>query len=200
MPNTAYSPAADRNKSPILATLQTFLSPRGNALEVASGTGQHVAWFAAGLPGWTWQPTDARPTALESTAAYIGQAALTNVHPPLLLDVMAPHWLPADQRFDLIFCANMLHVAPWPACGALMAGSARHLATGGVLVTYGPHLEADVPTSEGNRSFDASLRAENPDWGIRQLADVQAVAAQAGLYLRQRCALPPHNLLLVWSA
>lgn len=200
MPPTAFSPAADRNKAPILATLQTVLPTQGNALEVASGTGQHVAWFAAGLPGWAWQPTDTRPEALPSIAAYAAHHQLANVRPPLLLNVMAPQWLPADQRFDLVYCANMLHVAPWAACAALMAGSAQHLAPGGRLITYGPYLEDGVPTSPGNLTFDASLRAENPDWGIRRREDVEAVAAQAGLRLQQRHAMPANNLLLVWAA
>ena len=200
MPPSAFSPAADRNKAHILTTLQAVLPLQGSALEVASGTGQHVVWFAAGLPGWTWQPTDARPDALASIADYTGQSQLANVRPPLLLDVMAPQWLPAKQRFDLVYCANMLHIAPWPVCAALMAGSARHLAPDGVLVTYGPYLEDGVPTSPGNLAFNASLRADNPDWGIRRREDVEAVAAHAGLHLRQRHAMPANNLLLVWSA
>lgn len=196
----AFSPAADRNKEPILATLQTVLPAQGHALEIASGTGQHAVWFAAGLPGWNWQPTDARPEALGSIAAYTADSSLTRVCPPLLLDVMATQWLPAHQRFDLIYCANMLHVAPWPACAALMAGSARHLAPGGVLVTYGPYLEQGVDTSPGNLSFDASLRAENPAWGLRQRENVEAEAAQARMRLVQRHAMPANNLLLVWAA
>ena len=200
MSGTAFSPAADRNKAHILGTLQTVLPERGHALEVASGTGQHVAWFAAGLPGWTWQPTDARPEALESIAAYAAQSQLANVRPPLLLDVMAPNWLPEDQRFDLIYCANMLHIAPWAVCAGLMTGSARHLAASGVLVTYGPYLEDGVPTSPGNLAFDASLRAENPQWGLRRREDVEAVAAGLGLRLAQRHAMPANNLLLVWAA
>jgi SAM-dependent methyltransferase len=199
MTPTPFSPAADRNKEPILATLQAVLPAQGHALELASGTGQHAVWFAAGLPGWIWQPTDARPEALGSIAAYTAASGLTRVRPPLQLDVMAAQWLPTHQRFDLIYCANMLHVAPWPACAALMAGSARHLAPGGVLVTYGPYLEQGVDTSPGNLSFDASLRADNPAWGLRQREDVEAEAGQAGLRLVQRHAMPANNLLLVWG-
>lgn len=194
----AFSPAAERNKAAILSALHALLPPEGAALEIASGTGQHVAWFAAGLPGWTWQPSDARRDALHSIAAHTAQAHLTNIRPPVLLDAMAADWLPVDCRFDLIYCANMVHVAPWPACAALMAGSARHLRGGGRLVTYGPYLEADVPTSSGNLAFDAALRQENPEWGIRRREDVEAVAAQAGLQLSQRVEMPANNLLLVW--
>ncbi|UUZ68751.1 class I SAM-dependent methyltransferase [Polaromonas sp. P2-4] len=199
MPHPDFSPAADRNKQPILEVLRRLLPERGNALEIASGTGQHVAWFAAGLPQWTWQPSDAQPGALNSIAAWVSGQGLANVRPPLLLDVMAPDWLPGSAQFDLIYCANMLHIAPWETCAALMHGSARHLAPGGVLVTYGPYLEGGVPTSAGNLAFDQSLRAQNPAWGIRLREDVEQVAAAAGLRLAARHAMPANNLLLVWG-
>ncbi|MEO7886638.1 MAG: DUF938 domain-containing protein [Polaromonas sp.] len=194
-----FSPAADRNKQVILDVLRKVLPESGKALEIASGTGQHVAWFAAGLPQWTWQPTDAMPTALDSIAAWVAEQGLRNVRPALVLDVMAPQWLPADAQFDLIYCANMLHISPWATCAALMQGSARHLADNGVLVTYGPYLEDGVATSEGNLSFDQSLRGQNPAWGIRRREDVEQEAARASLRLRARYAMPTNNLLLVWS-
>jgi SAM-dependent methyltransferase len=194
-----FSPAADRNKQPILDVLRQVLPGRGSALEIASGNGQHVAWFASGLPHWTWQPTDAQPRALNTIAACVAQQGLSNVRAPLLLDVMAPRWLPDDAQFDLIYCANMLHIAPWATCAALMRGSARHLAPGGLLITYGPYLEDGVPTSEGNLSFDQSLRTQNPDWGIRRREDVEQEAARAGLRLSARHAMPANNLLLVWT-
>jgi len=128
----------------------------------------------------------------------VSEQALANVCPPVLLDVMAPDWLPGSAQFDLIYCANMLHIAPWETCAALMHGSARHLAPGGVLVTYGPYLEGGVPTSAGNLAFDQSLRAQNPAWGIRLREDVEQVAAAAGLRLAARHAMPANNLLLVW--
>jgi SAM-dependent methyltransferase len=193
-----FSPAADRNKQPILDALCRVLPERGSALEIASGTGQHVAWFASGLPDWTWQPTDAQPGALNSIAQRVAQLGL-NVQAPLPLDVMAAQWLPDDARFDAIFCANMLHIAPWATCAALMRGSARHLAPGGVLITYGPYLEDGVPTSAGNQAFDQSLQEQNPDWGIRCREDVEREAARAGLRLYARHALPANNLLLVWA-
>ena len=194
-----YSPAADRNKRPILDVLCQLLPASGNALEIASGTGQHVAWFAAGLPRWTWQPTDAQPAALPSIAAWAQQQGLGNVRPPVLLDVMSPAWLAEPATFDLILCANMLHIAPWPTCAALMRGSALHLAAGGFLVTYGPYFEDGVATSPGNLQFDESLREQNLDWGIRRREDVEREADRAGLRLAQRHALPANNLLLVWS-
>ena len=199
MPSSSFSPAADRNKQPILEVLCRVLPERGSALEIASGTGQHVAWFAAGLPHWTWQPTDAQPGALDTIAGRIAQQGLANVLQPVLLDVMAPHWLPEDASFDLVFCANMLHIAPWETCAALMHGSARHLAPGGALITYGPYLEDGVATSAGNLAFDASLREENAAWGIRRREDVELQADQVGLRLSARHAMPANNLLLVWQ-
>ncbi|AEG93811.1 DUF938 domain-containing protein [Ramlibacter tataouinensis] len=199
MTGLPHSAAADRNKQPILDALLQVLPARGTALEIASGTGQHAAWFAAALPGWSWQPTDADPDMLPVIAGWTAQAGVGNVHPPLLLDVMAPQWPPLAQRFDAIYCANLLHIAPWPTCAALMQGCARHLAPHGVLVTYGPYLEDDVVTAPGNLAFDESLRARDPAWGIRRLEDVRREAQRAGLDLRQRHALPANNLLLVFG-
>lgn len=200
-----HSAAAERNRQPILDVLRQILPARGTALEIASGTGQHVAWFATHLPLWTWQPTDAFPEALPEIAARIAQERLSNVRPPVVLDVMTTPWIATDdsnspaQIFDAIYCANMLHIAPWPTCAALMQGAARYLAPGGVLVTYGPYLEVNVPTSPGNIAFDQDLRSRNPAWGIRHLNDVTSTAAQAGLSLIQRQAMPANNLLLVWG-
>ncbi|MGV8804478.1 MAG: DUF938 domain-containing protein [Polaromonas sp.] len=194
-----FSPAAERNKQPILEVLRQVLPANGSALEIASGTGQHVAWFAAGLPLWTWQPSDAHAGGFDSIAAWARQQGVSNVRPPLLLDVLAARWLPDDARFDAIYCANMLHISHWATCAALMHGSARHLAPGGRLITYGPYLESGVPTSPGNLVFDESLRAQDPAWGIRQLEDVKREAARAGLQLSERHALPANNLLLVWT-
>ena len=200
----AFSAPAERNKQPILEVLRTLLPESGRALEIASGTGQHVAWFAAQLPRWTWQPSDLQADQFASIAARAAQAGLDNVRPPLLLDVLAEPWL-ADAapgqppRFDLIYCANMLHIAPWACCAGLMRGAARHLAPGGRLVSYGPYLEDEVPTSAGNLAFDQSLRARDPAWGIRRREAVAQEAGRAGLVLAARHAMPANNLLLVWT-
>lgn len=196
-PAAQYSPAAERNRQPILDTLRQVLPAAGSTLEIASGTGQHAAWFAAGLPGRTWQPTDMDAQALPSIIAHTAQAGLANVLAPLVLDVLAPQW-PLGQ-FDAIFCANMLHISPWACCAALMQGSARHLAPDGLLVTYGPYLEDEVPTAAGNLAFDESLRTRNPAWGIRRREDVEQEAGRAGLVLRERHAMPANNLLLVFG-
>jgi SAM-dependent methyltransferase len=124
-----FSPAADRNKQPILDILRTVLPASGSVLEIASGTGQHAVWFAAAMPGWTWQPTDADASALPAIAAWTAQARLRKVLPPLLLDVMSPQWPEGGaafaMQFDAIYCANMLHIAPSASCAALMQGAAR---------------------------------------------------------------------------
>lgn len=194
-----FSPAADRNKQVLRDKLMQILPPQGSALEIASGTGQHVAWFAAGLPDWTWQPSDAQADALPSISAWVAQQQLGNVLIPLQLNVLAAQWLPDDALFDAIFCANMLHISPWATCAALMDIGARHLAPGGQLITYGPYLEDDVPTSAGNLVFDQHLRQQNPDWGLRRREEVAQQAARAGLQLSARHDMPANNLLLVWT-
>ncbi|MCU0924684.1 MAG: class I SAM-dependent methyltransferase [Hydrogenophaga sp.] len=200
------SPAAERNKQPILEALRQVLPARGRALEIASGTGQHVAWLGAGLPGWQWQPSEASSAALPSIAAHVQQAGIGNVHPPCLLDVMDVPW-PSDDGtlarqfanpFDAIFCANLLHITDWSVCNALMLGASRHLAQGGLLLIYGPFLEDEVPTAPSNLAFDDSLRRQNPAWGIRHRTAVERCAQQAGLQAQRRVAMPAHNLLLVF--
>lgn len=199
MPLPDFSAAADRNKQPILDLLRQILPEQGRALEIASGTGQHVAWFAAHLPHWRWQPSDRLADFFPSITARMNEGHLSNVQPPVLLDVLAAPWLAGGETFDLIYCANMLHISPWATCAALMQGAARHLAPGGRLVTYGPYLEDGVPTSPGNQAFDHSLRAQDPAWGIRRREDVEAQAQGAGLHLAARHAMPANNLLLVWT-
>ncbi|MEJ1162730.1 DUF938 domain-containing protein [Variovorax sp. CCNWLW186] len=208
MPDLPHSPAADRNKQPILEALTRILGERGAALEIASGTGQHAAWFAAAMPRWTWHPTDADARMLPALEARVEEAALPNLRPPLLLDVTAPQWPSQgaafgqgeeETKFDAIYCANMLHIAPWAACAGLMQGAARHLLPGGVLITYGPYFEEDAVPAPSNLAFDEDLRSRNSAWGIRRLKDVAAEARAAGLSLRERQAMPANNLLLVFG-
>lgn len=196
------SPAAERNKQPILEVLQSVMPATGRALEIASGTGQHVHWFATHMPAWTWQPTEVQRGALYNIAVRIAQAGLDNALDPIPLDVCTLPWFAADNEpacFDLIFCANMLHIAPWEACIALMEGSGRHLTPGGVLVTYGPYFEQDTATAPSNTDFDHSLRAHDAQWGIRWRHEVEAQAGRAGLQLKARHVMPSNNLLLVWG-
>jgi len=192
----AHSPAAERNQAPILAELQRLLPASGLALEVASGTGQHAAHFAAGLPGWRWQPTDVDGQALASIDAWC--AGLPNVLPARRLDVLNPPpaaELPAPV--DALVCANLLHIAPWPCCAALMRLADRCLAGTGSLVLYGPYRVDGVPTAPGNLAFDADLRARNPAWGLRRLAKVLEQAGAVGLVLREQVAMPANNRLLL---
>ncbi|MFM9924390.1 DUF938 domain-containing protein [Variovorax sp. H27-G14] len=202
MADLPHSTAAERNKQPILDVLRRTLGERGTALEIASGTGQHVAWFAQQMPDWTWQPSDADARLLPTIAQRIEQAALPNIRPPVLLDVLAPQW-PSQgdafaQVFDAIYCANMLHISPPATCAALMQGAARHLLPGGVLVTYGPYFEEGTP-APSNLAFDQSLRARDAAWGIRRLDDVVAQARASGLVLRARHEMPANNLMLVFG-
>ncbi|MDT7521324.1 DUF938 domain-containing protein [Rhodoferax sp. TBRC 17198] len=198
-----HSPSAERNKHPILEVLQALLPASGRALEIASGTGQHVVWFAQHLPQWAWQPTEVHRGALYNIEVRATEADLANIEVAQQLDVCREPWFTEGATwagpYDLVLCINMLHIAPWASCAALMRGAAACLAPGGVLVTYGPYFEAGVPPTQSNLEFDASLRAHDPSFGIRQLADVAAVAAQAGLQLQARHALPANNLLLVWG-
>ncbi len=192
-----HSPAAERNRAPILAELQRLLPASGFLLEVASGTGQHAAFCSAGLPGWQWQPTEFDAASLPSIAAWCTGAA--RVRPPLLLDVLQAPWAGVPETVDAIFCANLIHIAPWVCCAGLMQGAARHLSATGLLITYGPYLEDEVPTSPGNLAFDADLRSRSAAWGLRRREDVAWVAANAGLVLQERVAMPANNLLLVWA-
>ena len=197
-----HSPAAERNRGPILEMLHKLLPAAGQALEIASGTGQHVAHFASHMPGWVWRPSDAQADGFESIGAWCVLAGAANVRGPVLLDVMAPKWPTGSaefpDKFDAIFCANMLHIAPGATCAALMAGSAKYLSPHGALITYGPYLERDVPTSPGNVAFDESLRQRDPAWGIRTLENVVHQAGLAGLHLSERVEMPSNNLLLVF--
>ena len=144
-----------------------------------------MAWLDAHQPQWTWQPSDAVADAFSGIETRVAQEGLANVRPPVLLDVMAAPWLPTAATFDLVYCANMLHISPWATCTALMQGSARHLAADGVLVTYGPYLEADVPTAPGNLAFDQSLRTRNPASAATYPTSSRRRRPQAGLRVRR---------------
>ena len=201
------SPAAERNKEPILGAMRQHLPAGGRLLEIASGTGQHAAWIGQRLPGWEWQPTETNSAALPTIAAWTRALQAGNVFAPCLLDVNEPIWPTSDETlasafqhpFDAVYCANLLHIAPWSACAALMRGAERHLRPGGLLMVYGPFYEAGLETAPGNQAFDASLRSQNPAWGLRELQDVKNTAESAGLQLQHRLDMPANNLMLVFS-
>jgi len=198
------SPAAERNKGPILEVLQRLLPPAARVLEVASGTGQHAAHFAAAQPQWHWQPSDGDAGALPTIASRC--ARLPNVAAPLHLDLLAQEVSKAAGRnpgaapgtFDALYAANLLHISPWPATAALMRLAGAHLRAGGRLVVYGPFEVEGEALAPSNRAFDADLRSRDARWGLRRLGDVQAEAARAGLVFEERVVMPANNLMLAW--
>lgn len=191
-----YAPATERNRDAIAAVLAAWLPLSGVVLEVASGSGEHAAHFAAAFPGLDWQPSDPDAAALASIAAWSAEAALPNIAPPLRLDAAAPDWPIAAA--DAILCVNMVHISPWTATLGLLAGAARLMPRGAPLILYGPYIERDVPTAESNLAFDANLRARDPDWGLRDRAEVEAAAALVGLRFAERRAMPANNLMLLF--
>ncbi|HWL47999.1 MAG TPA: DUF938 domain-containing protein [Sphingomonadaceae bacterium] len=190
------APAAARNRDPILAVLRAILPAAGEVLELASGTGEHIVHFAAALPALTWQPSDPDAAARASIAAWTGASGVTNVRAPLALDAAAPPW-PVD-RADAVVAINMIHISPWAATLGLFAGAATLLAAGAPLYLYGPYIRAGHPTAPSNLAFDGSLRARNPEWGIRTLETVRDVAQSAGFTLESIVEMPANNLSLVW--
>jgi SAM-dependent methyltransferase len=190
------SPAVARNRDPILAVLRRYLPEQGTILEIASGTGEHVAYFAADLPHLTWQPTDADPNALASIEAHRAAANAPNLRAPLTLDVTTPAW-PIDTA-DAVVSINMIHISPWAAAQGLIAGAARLLAPERVLYLYGPFKENGIHTAPSNAAFDANLRASDPQWGVRDVDDVRALAESHGFDFVERVAMPANNLSLVF--
>jgi SAM-dependent methyltransferase len=166
-------------------------------LEIASGTGQHIAHFASALPGIRWQPTEPDAASLDDLLVRLREANLSNIDPPLALDVNDPHW-PLDASFDAIVCINMIHISPWSSTPALFAGGARHLRPGGVLLTYGPYLQNGTAV-QSNLDFDASLKRRNPRWGLRDLDVVTRVAADHGFIRDQVIPMPANNLSVIFS-
>ena len=189
-----FAPAAMRNREPILAILRRVLPRSGLVLEVASGTGEHIAHFAAGLPGLTFQPTEFDADRRASVDAWA--AGLRNVRPAVALDATAPVW--PVERAAAMFCANMIHIAPWEATLGLLAGAGRVLPPGGVLVLYGPYMQGGAHTVESNAAFDADLRMRDARWGVRDLDEVARVAACAELRLEEIVAMPANNLVVVF--
>lgn len=192
------APATERNREPILEVLARWLSEPARVLEVASGTGQHAVFFAARLPHVTWQPTEPDPTGLASIEAWRLEADLPNLEPPIALDAAAVDWPLPGSRFDAIFNANLIHIAPWRVASGLLEGAGRILPSGGSLFLYGPFKVAGSHTSASNAGFDASLRERDPSWGVRDLEEVLEVAARNGLVWQETNDLPANNKLIVF--
>jgi len=195
-----FSPAAARNSAPILAVLKRVLPAHGVVLEIGCGTGEHAVHFAEAMPGLTWLPSDPDAESRASTASWIKFTGLGNVRPPLDIDVCAKAWgVEPTAPFDAIVSLNMIHISPWAASLGLFAGAGRLLRAGGLLVVYGPFMRDGVHTAPSNAAFDASLKAHNPSWGVRDIADLERVGESAGLSLQETIEMPANNMSLVFS-
>jgi hypothetical protein len=196
MSDALFSPAAARNAAPIVEVLRRVLPLRGLALEIASGSGEHVVRFAAAMPGLVWQPSDPDEAARRSIDAHTRASGLSNIRPPVAIDAACPPW--PVMRADALIAINMIHIAPWEAAIGLMAGAGATLPEGGVLYLYGPFREDGAHTAPSNAAFDDSLRARNASWGVRDIEAVAAAAAEQGLRLSERIAMPANNLSLIF--
>jgi Protein of unknown function (DUF938) len=208
-----YAPATQRNREPILDVLLQVLPPTGVVLEISSGTGEHAVFFAPRLQPRQWLPSDPNPDARASIAAWRYESPVDTLYPPIALDARDPIWiveqepLPESLRgLDLnlnpivaIANINMIHIAPWSACLGLMAGAQRILPSGGILYLYGPFKQGGTHTASSNARFDESLRAQNPEWGVRNLEEVVAVAQSHTLTLIKTYAMPANNLSVVFQ-
>jgi len=192
------SAAAERNAAPILAVLKAHLGPSMRVLEIASGTGQHAEAFARAIPGLTWVPSDPDAEARSSIAARRSASGLANLQAPIRLDAADTAGWPNDV-FDAIVCINMIHISPWSATEGLMQqGSSRLAAPGGLMVLYGPYLEAEIPLAPSNAAFDVDLKARNPAWGLRDREKVVRLARSHQLHLTRRIEMPANNLMLLF--
>jgi hypothetical protein len=189
------SPAAERNKQPIADVLARVLPRTGLVLEIASGTGQHAEHFARTLPSLTWQPSDPDTEMLPALAARVQRAALPNLLAPLPFDVNDS--VPPLAGVAAVVCANMIHIAPWSACVALLGHAEQLLAAGAPLVLYGPFKRGGEHTAPSNAAFDADLRRRDPQWGVRDLDEVVALARSHSLELAEIVAMPANNLTVV---
>jgi len=188
------APSALRNRDAILAVLRDTLPSAGLVLEVASGSGEHAV--ASALPGLTFQPSDPAPDALDSIAAWAQESGLPNLLPPLLLDATAPQW--PIEAADAVLCINMVHISPWRATEGLFREAGRLLKPGSPLYLYGPYRRPGLPLEPSNAAFDESLRGRNPEWGLRDLEAMEALAAANGFDAAQVIEMPANNLSLIF--
>jgi hypothetical protein len=191
-----HAAAPDKNREPILGALRQLLPPAGTVLEIASGTGQHAAYFAKELPSIVWQPSDVDADALDSIQAWRTEAALPNLRAPVQVDVTHEDWevLPAHA----IVCINMVHIAPWAACVGLLNGAPRHLMARGRLILYGPYVIPGRETAPSNLEFDASLRRQNPAWGLRDLGEITRLAEARGMQRTHVLDMPSNNVVVAF--
>lgn len=193
-PSALHFPATRRNREPIRQVLQDILPISGTVLEIASGSGEHVAYFAGAFPHLKWQPSERDSTLLASISAHTDAAGLTNVAPPLAIDVARQPW--PITAADAVICINMIHIAPPSSCTQLFSGARPILPAGAPVYLYGPFMRGGRHTAPSNAAFDRSLRAQNASWGIRDLDDVAAAAE--GFALDQVIEMPANNLSVVF--
>jgi hypothetical protein len=189
------APAALRNRQPIAEVLEDWLPESGLVLEIASGTGEHAAYFAERFPHLDWQPSDVHPDALGSIRGWCEAAGLGNLRQPIALDAASDQW--PIERADAVLSINMVHISAWSSALGLIAGAAHALPDGGPLILYGPWLKADIATAPSNLEFDRDLRNRDPQWGLRQVEDFAAAAAQRALELVETRQMPANNLMLL---
>jgi SAM-dependent methyltransferase len=188
--------SADRNRGPILEVLKRVLPKTGLVLEVASGTGQHVVHFAQALKGLSWQPTDMDAACRRSISAWLTTEEFANVRQPLDLDVRELPW--RVPTLDAIVCLNLIHIAPWSVATALFAGAGPALRETGLLYLYGPYSVQGRHTAPSNAAFDSALRAENPEWGLRDLKEVESLAKEQGFDLAETVEMPANNFSVLF--
>jgi hypothetical protein len=195
-----YAPATERNREPILAVLQQVLPPTGTILEISSGTGEHGIFMAPQLAPRCWLPSDPNPDARASISAWQRFAPCDNMYPPIDLDASSSEWLvESKDPITAIVNINMIHIAPKSAYLGLFAGANRILPIGGILYLYGPFKQGGVHTAPSNEAFDASLRSQNPEWGVRDLEEITTVAQSHNLALQQVYSMPANNLSVVFQ-
>ncbi len=190
-----YAESCEQNRTPILAVLERELAGRRRLLEIGSGTGQHAVYFASRFPDLIWQTSDVA-AAHAGIRCWLDEAGLSNVLPPLALEVCRDTWPP--RRFDAVFSANTLHILSWPQVECFFAGVGEVLEDGGVLCVYGPFNYAGRFTSDSNARFDQWLKFRDPASGVRDFEAVNALAENAGLLLKHDYAMPVNNRMLVW--
>jgi hypothetical protein len=191
-----HAPATARNSEPLAEVLAEELPDRGLVLEVASGSGEHAVFLARQFPALDWQPSDVDLEALASVDAWAAEAAVANLRPAIALDAAQANWPIAAA--DAVLCVNMVHISPWSAAVGLFTGAGRILTSGAPLVLYGPFIEPGRETAPSNLAFDQSLKQRNSEWGLRNTADLDALAADHGLRRTARHAMPANNLVLVY--
>lgn len=194
-----HAPAAERNTRPILDVLKQHLPEQGRVLEIASGTGQHAVAFARAFPNIEWVPSDPDISARESIAAWAEEARLPNLQPPREIDVTRPGWPKgAGGPFDVILAINLVHISPWAATLGLLKGAGRLLTPGGILYLYGAYRREGEHTSESNIRFEEWLKAQSPEYGVRDMADVEQEANAHGLALADVIEMPANNFSLIF--